>query len=92
MNTFEMFERWRLYQFNSTHSKEAGQDPQYPAVLKPPRSLYSTWLLNKYKRNNGKIENMNKIFYFDRAEYYHNANLNALKDNSVLKNYPSGLG
>ncbi|EDK37998.2 hypothetical protein PGUG_02096 [Meyerozyma guilliermondii ATCC 6260] len=75
------------------HTPKRDKGPQFPPPIYPavPGNLpdHSTVRASCNKRNNGKIENMNKIFYFDRAEYYHNANLNALKDNSVLKNYPS---
>lgn len=75
------------------HTPKRDKGPQFPPPIYPavPGFLpdHSTVRASCNKRNNGKIENMNKVFYFDRADYYHSTNLSALKDNSVLKNYPS---
>lgn len=75
------------------HTAKRDKGPQFPPPIYPavPGDLpdHETVRASCNKRNGNKIENMNKIFYFDRAEYYHNTNLDALKDDSVLKNYPS---
>ena len=74
------------------HTAKRDKGPQFPPPIYPavPGDLpdHET-VASCNKRNGNKIENMNKVFYFDRAEYYHNTNLDTLKDDSVLKNYPS---
>lgn len=75
------------------HTAKRDKGPQFPPPIYPavPGDLpdHETVRASCNKRNGSKIEHMNKIFYFDRAEYYHNMNLDPLKDDSVLKNYPS---
>lgn len=75
------------------HTAKRDKGPQFPPPIYPavPGDLpdHETVRASCNKRNGNKIENMNKVFYFDRAEYYHNTNLDTLKDDSVLKNYPS---
>lgn len=75
------------------HTAKRDKGPQFPPPIYPavPGDLpdHETVKASCNKRNGSKIENMNKVFYFDRAEYYHNTNLDTLKDDSVLKNYPS---
>lgn len=75
------------------HTAKRDKGPQFPPPIYPavPGDMpdHDTVRASCNKRNGNKIENMNKVFYFDRAEYYHNTNLDTLKDDSVLKNYPS---
>ncbi|KAK6454660.1 uncharacterized protein RJT20DRAFT_137008 [Scheffersomyces xylosifermentans] len=75
------------------HTAKRDKGPQFPPPIYPavPGDLpdHETVKASCNKRNGGKIENMNKVFYFDRGDYYRNVNLDTLKDNSILKNYPS---
>lgn len=75
------------------HTAKRDKGPQFPPPIYPavPGDMpdHETVRALCNKRNGSKIESMNKVFYFDRAEYYHNANLDTLKDDLVLKNYPS---
>lgn len=75
------------------HTAKRDKGPQFPPPIYPavPGDMpdHETVRASCNKRNGNKIENMNKVFYFDRAEYYHNTNLDTIKDDSVLKNYPS---
>ncbi|ODV79683.1 uncharacterized protein CANTADRAFT_49100 [Suhomyces tanzawaensis NRRL Y-17324] len=75
------------------HTAKRDKGPQFPPPIYPavPGDLpdHETVKASCNKRNGSKIENMNKVFYFDRAEYYHDTNLDTLKDESILKNYPS---
>lgn len=75
------------------HTAKRDKGPQFPPPIYPavPGDIpdHETVKASCNKRNDNKIENMNKVFYFDRAEYYHNTNLDTLKDELILKNYPS---
>jgi NDT80 / PhoG like DNA-binding family. len=75
------------------HTAKRDKGPQFPPPIYPavPGDMpdHETVKASCNKRNGRKIENMNKIFYFDRAEYYNDTNLDTLKDESILKNYPS---
>lgn len=75
------------------HTAKRDKGPQFPPPIYPavPGDLpdHDTIRASSNKRNGAKIDNLNKVFYFDRSEYYQNMNLDALKDDSVLKNYPS---
>ena len=75
------------------HTAKRDKGPQFPPPIYPavPGNLpdHDTVRASCNKRNGSKIENMNKVFYFDRAAYYDHTNLDTFKDDSVLKNYPS---
>lgn len=75
------------------HTAKRDKGPQFPPPIYPavPGDLpdHETVKASCNKRNGSKIENMNKVFYFDRGEYYHETNLDTLKDELILKNYPS---
>ncbi|KAK6198936.1 uncharacterized protein RJT21DRAFT_122592 [Scheffersomyces amazonensis] len=75
------------------HTAKRDKGPQFPPPIYPavPGDLpdHETVRASCNKRNGNKIESMNKIFYFDRNDYYHHVNLNSNKDDSILKNYPS---
>lgn len=75
------------------HTAKRDKGPQFPPPIYPgvPGDLpdHETVKLSCNKRNGSKIENMNKVFYFDRREYYNNLQMDAMKDSSILKNYPS---
>ncbi|CCE78234.1 Piso0_000851 [Millerozyma farinosa CBS 7064] len=75
------------------HTAKRDKGPQFPPPIYPavPGELpdHETVKASCNKRNNSKIEHMNKIFYYDRSDYYQHVNLDTLKDDSVLKNYPS---
>ncbi|CAH2354583.1 hypothetical protein CLIB1423_17S02410 [[Candida] railenensis] len=75
------------------HTAKRDKGPQFPPPIYPavPGDMpdHETVRASCNKRNGNKIENMNKVFYFDRAEYYQHTNLDTIKDDSVLKNYPS---
>lgn len=75
------------------HTPKRDKGPQFPPPIYPavPGDLpdHTTVKISSNKRNVTKIDNLNKIFYFDRADYYRETNLNTVKDNSILKNYPS---
>ncbi|KAK6462652.1 hypothetical protein DFJ63DRAFT_335966 [Scheffersomyces coipomensis] len=75
------------------HTAKRDKGPQFPPPIYPavPGDLpdHETVKASCNKRNGNKIESMNKVFYFDRNEYYHHINLNSMKDDSILKNYPS---
>ncbi|KAG7194525.1 uncharacterized protein KQ657_004740 [Scheffersomyces spartinae] len=69
------------------------KEPQFPPPIYPavPAELpdHETVKASCNKRNGSKIENMNKVFYFDRGDYYGKNGLDQLKDMTILKNYPS---
>lgn len=75
------------------HTAKRDKGPQFPPPIYPavPGDLpdHETVKSSCNKRNGNKIENMNKIFYFDRLEHYSENGLDAMKDPLVLKNYPS---
>lgn len=69
------------------------KEPQFPPPIYPavPSELpdHETVKASCNKRNGSKIENMNKVFYFDRGDYYGKNGLDQMKDMTILKNYPS---
>ncbi|RLV93705.1 Meiosis-specific transcription factor NDT80 [Spathaspora sp. JA1] len=75
------------------HTAKRDKGPQFPPPIYPavPGNLpdHETVKASCNKRNNNKIDAMNKIFYFDRGNYYNEYNLNSIKDESCLRNYPS---
>lgn len=75
------------------HTAKRDKGPQFPPPIYPalPGDLpdHETVKASCNKRNNNKIENMNKIFFFDRAQYYGDYALDSSKDHSILRNYPS---
>lgn len=75
------------------HTAKRDKGPQFPPPIYPavPSELpdHETVKVSCNKRNNNKIETMNKIFYFDRGNYYQEYNLDSYKDQSILKSYPS---
>ncbi|KAG7663399.1 NDT80 [[Candida] subhashii] len=75
------------------HTSKRDKGPQFPPPIYPavPGDLpdHDTVKASCNKRNGAKLETMNKIFFFDRADYYNEYNLDTLKDESSLKNYPS---
>ena len=75
------------------HTAKRDKGPQFPPPIYPalPGDLpdHDTVRASCNKRNGGKIEHMNKIFFFDRAQYYNDYNLNQTNDSSILRNYPS---
>lgn len=75
------------------HTPKRDKGPQYAPPIYPaiPGELpdHVTVKASCNKRNGSKIESMNKIFNFDRAEYYRQNDLDQYKDQSVLHNYPS---
>ncbi|KAK6876432.1 Meiosis-specific transcription factor NDT80 [Candida tropicalis] len=75
------------------HTAKRDKGPQFPPPIYPavPSELpdHETVKASCNKRNNSKIETMNKIFYFDRGNYYQEYNLDSMKDQSILKSYPS---
>ncbi|KAG5416967.1 hypothetical protein I9W82_004598 [Candida metapsilosis] len=75
------------------HTAKRDKGPQFPPPIYPalPGDLpdHETVKASCNKRNNSKIENMNKVFFFDRAQYYGDYGLDSSKDHSILRNYPS---
>lgn len=61
------------------HTAKRDKGPQFPPPIYPavPSELpdHETVKASCNKRNNSKIETMNKIFYFDRGNYYQEYNL-----------------
>ena len=57
------------------HTAKRDKGPQFPPPIYPavPGEMpdHETVKASCNKRNGSKIENMNKIFYFDRSDYYH---------------------
>lgn len=77
------------------HTAKRDKGPQFPPPIYPavPGDLpdHDTVKSSCNKRNGNKIENMNKIFYFDRLDYYNDNNIDSMKNDTILKNYPSDL-
>lgn len=75
------------------HTPKRDKGPQYSPPIYPaiPGELpdHHTVKASCNKRNGSKIQSMNRIFNFDRAEYYRDKGLDQYKDASVLKGYPS---
>ncbi|KAI5953846.1 hypothetical protein CANMA_004684 [Candida margitis] len=75
------------------HTAKRDKGPQFPPPIYPalPGDLpdHETVKASCNKRNGNKIENMNKVFFFDRASYYGDYGLDSNKDRSILRNYPS---
>lgn len=75
------------------HTAKRDKGPQFPPPIYPavPGLLpeHEVVKASCNKRNGQKIENMNKVFYFDRQNFYQNNNLDEFRDDSILRNYPS---
>ena len=74
------------------HTAKRDKGPQFPPPIYPavPSELpdHETVKVSCNKRNNNKIETMNKIFTLI-GNYYQEYNLDSYKDQSILKSYPS---
>ncbi|CAH6722566.1 hypothetical protein CLIB1444_10S01332 [[Candida] jaroonii] len=75
------------------HTSKRDKGPQYPPPILPsiPGSLPTHEIIkaSTNKRSGSKVSTFNKMFMFDRNEYYTSCNIDSANDKSILKNYPS---
>lgn len=75
------------------HTSKRDKGPQHPPPIFPsiPGALPTHEVIkaSTNKRSGPKVNTFNKMFMFDRNEYYSSHNIDLSSDKSILKNYPT---